>query len=216
MDLRMLSPVDRLLVADAPGWRHDVGSDLKAPPVQEILAERRWEAELASRYAAVMSPYPGERSPVQSAQLTLDDPVSGAMAITVERDGGTDTILSSPDGETRAAGPVSMQGRLGFVSTGSDGKVERAYLLDGTALECGEASLALPRGQTVLKVASTEDRTFHLAEDLPTDSDWTGSYVLAEDTGFEIESTTARSITVRDYPVVACDEVRILSSASVG
>ena len=215
MDLRMLSPVDRLVLVDAPGWRHDVGSDLKAPPVQQILAERRWEAELASRYAAVMSPYPGERSPVLSAQLVLDDPVSGAMAIAVERDGGTDMILSSPEGQVCEAGPVSMQGRLGFVSVKPDGKVERAYLLDGTSLICGETSLALPSGQTVLKVASTQDRTFHLAEDLPTDREWIGSTVLADDTGWEIESTTARSITVRDYPAVACDEVRILNSSGV-
>ena len=31
-------------------------------------------------------------------------------------------------------------------------------------------------------------------------------------TGFEIESATADSITVRDYPVIECDEVEVLYS----
>ena len=43
MDMIMLNPVDRLIVADAPGWRNNRGEALNAPPIQQILAERKDE-----------------------------------------------------------------------------------------------------------------------------------------------------------------------------
>ena len=89
MDLTLLNPVDRLLLADAPGWRSDTGDQLHAPPVQQILAERRGAADLSSRYAAVITPYV-EESPVRGARLLLDDPATGALGIAVERQGCTD------------------------------------------------------------------------------------------------------------------------------
>ncbi len=209
MDLTLLNPIDRLLVADAPGWRHDVGSDLHAPPVQQILAERTGGE---SRYAAVMAPYEGETSPIQSARLVLDDAGSGAMAVAVEREGCTDYILSSPDGAACQCGPVVMAGRFGFASVDAEGKTLRAYLLDGTELVCGEERLELSQGQTPLKVASVEGRTYHLAEDVPGDRALAGTYLLADETGYEIKSAAARTITVRDYPAVECDEVKLLNA----
>ncbi len=208
MDLTLLNPIDRLLVVDAPGWRHDVGSDLHAPPVQQVLAER---TDGDSRYAAVMAPYTGEASPIRSARLVLDS--ADAMAVAVEREGCTDYILSCPEGTTCECGPVTMTGRFGFVSVDAEEKALRSYLLDGTELRCGEERLALSEGQTPLKVASVEGRIYHLAEDAPVDRGLVGTYLLADETGYEIESATARSITVRDYPAVACDEVRLLNSS---
>jgi hypothetical protein len=148
---------------------------------------------------------------VKGARLLLDDVKTGAMALAVEREGHTDYLLSSPEGTRCDAGPVSLTGGLGFVSVDADGKVTRAYLLGGTKLTCGDVSLDAPAGVTRLKVRSVEDRTFNVAGDVPSDIE--GRYVLAGETGFEIESTTSASITVRDYPAIESEELRILNAA---
>ncbi len=209
MDLRLLSPIHRLLVVDAPGWRSDRGDQLNAPPVQQILAER---TDGDSRYVAVMAPYTDEMPPVRSARLLLDDADSGAMGVEVEREGCTDYILSSPDGSGCGCGPVAMTGRFGFVSVDSAGNLLRAYLLDGTELRCGKDGLTLSRGRTPLKVASVEGRTYHLEEDVPGEGGLVGTYLLTDETGYEIESTDAKSITVRDYPAVECKGITLLHS----
>ena len=41
-----------------------------------------------------------------------------------------------------------------------------------------------------------------------------GTWLLAADTGYEVESASERSITVRDYPAVPCGEVRLLGAAA--
>ena len=163
MDLTLLNPVDRLLLADAPGWRSDTGDQLHAPPVQQVLAERRGAADLSSRYAAVITPYV-EESPVRGARLLLDDPATGALGIAVERQGCTDYILSAPEGGAHDLGPVSIEGRFGFASVDGEGNPRRAFLLCGTTLQCGGRGLRLDQAQVPLEVASAQGRTFHLAE----------------------------------------------------
>ena len=212
MDLTLLNPVDRLLLADAPGWRSDTGEQLHAPPVQQVLAERRG-ADLSSRYAAVIAPHV-EESPVRGARLLLDDPASGALGIAVDREGCTDYILSAPDGGAHDLGPVSIEGRFGFASVDGEGNLRRAFLLCGTTLECGGRSLRLDRAQVPLEVASAAGRTFRLAEALPDPETLPGTWLLAADTGYEVESASERSITVRDYPAVPCGEIRLLGAAA--
>jgi len=212
MTLTLLNPIHRLLVADAPGWRSNVGSELHAPPVQEILAERRDESLTVSQFAAVMSPYTGGSSPVLSARLIVDDPDNGDMAVAVEREEGTDYLLSSPRGGARQYGPVVMAGRFGFVSVDPKGRLLRAYLLNGAELRFGDQKLALSWARMPLRVASVEGRTFSLKEDIPEDMPPVGAYLLAGGTGYEIESAAGRSITVRDYPALACEVVEVLNS----
>jgi hypothetical protein len=119
---------------------------------------------------------------------------------------------------------VSVAGEFAFVSMDTKTRATNGYLLNGTRLECGELRIAIEQPNTPLEVRSVDGRTFHLAEALPTGVGQPGAYLLApgalplaEDsprpwTGFEIESSTQTSITVRDYPVVPCDEIRVLSS----
>ena len=111
MDLTLLNPIHRLLLADAPGWRSDLGDQLNVPPVQQILAERKDDANTNSQYAAVIAPYT-DTSPVQSAHLILNDPDTSTMAVAVKRDGCTDYILSAPEGTTHDLGPISITGNL--------------------------------------------------------------------------------------------------------
>jgi hypothetical protein len=149
---------------------------------------------------------------VRAARLLVDDPESGAMAVAVELEGRTDYILSAPDDRTRRYGPITMSGRFGFVSVDDHGKCVRAYLLDGTELRCGDTVVSATRARTTVRVASVTDRTFHLAEKLADAGSLAGKYLLAGDTGYEIEAATETTITVRDYPAVPCDAVTILHS----
>jgi hypothetical protein len=216
LDWMLLSPADRLLVADAPGWRSDAGNELNAPPIQQILAERAGETDnTASQFAAVIAPYTGDVSPIRSARLIVSDPQTGAMGIEVKLNGRTDTIVSALDQESRDLGAVRLAGRFGFVAVGDDGRVERAFLLGGTRLSQGDTEIRLPAAEIVLKVASTADRTYHLAEALPNGFDAVGRYFLAGETGFEIESATRDTLVTRSYPAIDCPVVRILNSAAI-
>lgn len=216
LEARLLTVLSRLVIADAPGWRSAKGSDQHAAPIDQLFAERTDPREATSRFAAVLAPYTGERSPVRAARLILDDPASGAMAVAVELEGRTDYILSAPDDQVRRYGPITMAGRFGLVSVDPQGKCLRAYLLDGTELRCGDTVVSLPRPRTALRVASVADRTFRLAEKLEDGGKLVGQYLLAGDTGYEIESATETTITVRDYPAVSCDAVTLLRTGVKG
>ena len=215
MALVMLSDVDRLIVADAPGWRTDRGDQLHAPPIQQILAERNAKegGEAASQYAALMVPYTGDKCPVLSARLLANDLATGTIAVEVKLVDRTDIIISHLDQRERRHGPVLLRGHFGFASVGADGKVLQAYVLNGTRLRCGDAELAVAQPNTRLNITSVEGRTFRLAEPLPADRPSPGTYLLAAKTGYEIESATADSITVRDYPATPCKQITILNAA---
>jgi hypothetical protein len=225
--------VDRILIVDAPGWRHQrPPSEFEKPPIQQIMAENRAtnshnsDEVLATQYAAVIVPYQIAESPVVAARLLENDPDTGAIAVEVRFADRTDYIISTRDQQRRQYGPVSVAGQFAFVSVDGQGRAVQGYLLNGTSLECGKLGISLPEANTTLPVRSVSDRTFHLAEPLPPGLAASGSYLLAcgppgtyrnqeaprPQTGFEIESTTANSITVRDYPAIECDEVTLLNS----
>ncbi len=231
LDLRLLNGGDtigRIVIADAPGWRKgSPASELEKPPIQQILAENRADdddAALRTQYAAVIVPYQDDASPVLSARLLENDPETGVIAIEVQLAERTDYIISTRDQQQREYGPVSAAGQFALVSVDGEGRAVNGYLLAGTRLACGEMEIDLPAPSTTVGVRSVSDRMFHLSEPLPPDLATPGSYLLSsgptplsEDaprpqTGFEIESATADSITVRDYPPVDCDEVILLHS----
>ncbi len=231
LDLTMLNTsdtVERIIITDAPGWRHRLEAVEGRDAIQQILAENRAAHDgtvLASRYAAVIVPYTTEASPVMSAQLLENDEQTGAMAVEVQFEGRTDYIISAKDQQQRQYGAVTVAGEFAFVSVDDAGNVLRAYLLAGTHLQHGDTVVELPRATTTLRVDSVSDRTFNLAEALPEELAESAWYVLSEGpqpreegyprprTGFEIETTGADSITVREYPVVECDKVTILHAA---
>ncbi len=228
MLLNTLDSVDRIIIADAPGWRRGSSkSALDTAPIQQILAEKRADKPLTTQYAAVMVPYMTEKSPVVSARLLENDCRTGAMAVEVRFENRTDYIISTRDQQLRTYGPVTAAGQFALVSVDNQGRILQAYLLAGTELACGQTKITLADPQTTLRVASVSDRTFHLTEPLLTDTASGGTYLLANGptplrknlprprTGFEIEAATANSITVRDYPVFNCDEVTILHSKHV-
>ena len=212
LDLTLLNPIHRLLLVDAPGWRSDLGEELNAPPVQQILAERNGDEVRNSRYSAVISPYV-DRSPVLSSRLLLDDPDTGAMAVAVRREGCTDYILSAPEGGSHDVGPLSIVGHFAFASVNDGGSLLRAYLLRGTELRCNGHVLTLDKSEVSLDVARVTDSTYHLRNAVPDPDTLPGGYLLCGDTGYEIEDATEVSITVRDYPATECDSVTLLKAA---
>lgn len=217
--------VDRVIVADAPGWRKgSPASELEKPPIQQFLAEHRAadpEHGAATEYAAVIAAYESAPSPVVAAHRLAAES-GGAMAVEVQLDGRTDYIISAQDHHERQFGPVRVAGRFAFVSVDDQGRALEGYLLGGTRLTCGALDMRLPEPSTTLEVRSVSERTYHLAKPAPPGVAVPGSYLLAAgavplsdkaprpQTGFEIESATADSITVRDYPVVACEKIEVL------
>ena len=212
MDLILLTPPQRLLLADAPGWRSDEGEEMHAPPVQQILAERRGE-NLVSQFVAVMAPHEGNAAPVLSAELLVSDPITGACCVAVNRPGYTDYVAISTGGEKLSCKSLDFDGRFGFVSVESGKHPVRGYLLDGKSLSFDDWSLSRPSARTRVPVSTVTDRTFYLAEPLPAGAAIPGSYLLADPTGFVIESATRSSITTRDYPVQPVREVILLHQA---
>ena len=209
MDLHLLSEIDRLLLADTPGWRSCHGSQLNAPPIQQVLAERRARENATSHYAALMVPYRGENSPVQSARLLGYDQNSGALAIEVALENRTDYILSANDDSERNYGPIALAGRFAFLSVDAEGQPLQAYLLDGTKLSYLDNEWTLPRGRTQRSVASIDGQTLQLAQPLPDDLPRT-DFLLVGDTGYDIEAMEGDAIRVRDYPLDSGDTATLV------
>ena len=217
LDLMLLNVPDRIVLADAPGWRVGTPEELEKPLIRQIFAENSAEdgnETLASQYAAVIAPYKTESSPLLGARLLTDDSDTGVLAIEVKLSDRTDYIISTKDEKERQFGPVTAAAQFAFVSVNDQGI--QGYLLNGTVLSCGDLKISLTEASTTLKVQSVEESVFHLAEPLQNPHAVVGSYLLAGEspqTGFEIASATENAITVRDYPAIICDEVRILNSA---
>ncbi len=220
LDLTVLGESDRIIQADAPGWRSaDPLSEIEKPAVRKLMVERRaadHDTPLTSQFVAVLAASQEKDSPVIQASLLESDTDSGMVAIEVRLEGRTDYIISTRDRKERILGPVTVSGEFSVVSVDDDGGVMQAYLLNGTRCSCGDMTLESSEPNRNLEVISVEDRTFHLGEKLDRLPE-AGSYLLAGEiarTGFEIESATQRSITVRDYPAIECNAITILNSRS--
>ena len=202
----MLNPVTRFLVADAPGWRTSKGVDLNARPITQCIAERSHDKRAISRFVTIAVPYTGEKSPIKGARLVVTGTAESAgLGVIVEfRDGRKDYIISAPDRDRKDYGPISMAGTFGFVSLDEKGRTVQAMLADGTSLQGGDTVLTLPEPRSEFRVVSTEGRTYRLEKAIPAGLVQPGAYLLAGETGFEIESVKGAAITVRDYPALAC------------
>jgi hypothetical protein len=232
LDLMLLNgreTVDRIVITDAPGWRKASMEEFAKPSIQQILAEHRATDEkekLTTQYAAVIVPYKGGASPVQSARLLANEPSTGVVAIEVRFADRTDIVISTLDGESRDYGLVTAAGAFAFVSIDGNGNATQGYLLNGTRLACGKMDLRLEAGSTRLDVASVDGQTIRLTAPVPKGLGEPGTYLLVQGparrykehntphpvTGFEIEASDGSEITVRDYPVPDCREVILLNS----
>ncbi len=129
----MLSAADRLLVTDAPGWRTYKGTELHAPPIQQLLAERAGE-DLRSRFVAILAPHQAAAEPIDAKIVAEDDT---AVLVSVTTPGRRDLLAWSRDDAPHTLGPVQLTGRFGYLSLRADNAVRAAWLLAGTSLRYG-------------------------------------------------------------------------------
>ncbi|MCC7491274.1 MAG: heparinase II/III family protein [Fimbriimonadaceae bacterium] len=211
LELRLLSDADRLILADAPGWRSYKGDQLHAPPIQQILAERTG-TDLSSRFVALLTPYQGAGSPVRAARLLPGEPADeSAVALRIELADRTDLLVLAPDATPRRYGELTVAGRVGYLSLGPDGQPRAAWLLGGTALRYGAVQLSAPAAQTERAVRAVDGLAITLDAPLPPAAR-AGQYLLAGGTGFEIAALDGPRVTVRDYPPPAgLEQVSLLS-----
>jgi hypothetical protein len=110
---------------------------------------------------------------------------------------------------------VTVAGEFAFASVNDAGHCVQAYLLKGTRLICGDTEIVLPKPASKVAVTNISDQTFHLDKPLKSPANVRGAYLLVGQeprTGFEISEATEKTITVRDYPAIACDEATVLHS----
>ncbi|MHB9027775.1 MAG: heparinase II/III domain-containing protein [Candidatus Latescibacterota bacterium] len=207
---------DRFLVADAPGWRTSKGVDLNAKPITQCIIERSHATRAISQFVTLSVPYTGDKSPIAGAGLTVHgaSKATGLSVMVSFRDGRKDYIISSPDQTAKKYGPVSMTGAFGYISLDARGNVVHSLLADGTSLQHGNLDLRLPEPHSEFRVASAEGRTFHLEKPVLPGTVKPGAFLLAGETGYEIESVKGAEITVRDYPALACETIRVINTAS--
>lgn len=201
----MLTPTDRLLVTDAPGWRSYKGDQLHAPPIQQLLAERSGE-NLSSRFVSVLAPHQAAPEPL-TGQLLAEDET--AVLVEVVTPGRRDLLAWSRDDAPHALGPVRLTGRFGYVSLDEAGQVRASWLLAGTSLTYGDQTWTLPAARTKVAVTQRDGTSLTLAE--PVDAA-PGDYLLCAGTGFEAAKVAGPVLTVRDYPVPETAEVEVLHS----
>ncbi|NPV47136.1 MAG: hypothetical protein HPY69_09250 [Armatimonadetes bacterium] len=215
LTLLMAGTVDRVVVADAPGWRSNKGTELHAPPITQVLAERTGESEVSSLFTAVLSPSRTASAPVRAvSRLTPDTQerdadADDAVAVVVDLGDRRDYIISAPDDNPRTYGPVTLAGRFGYASVSKEGQLLRGYLLDGTELVCGETRLRLPVARVERRVQRVEGSVVELDAPVPEASALAGSYLITGDTGFEIEAIEGAQLRVRDYPFVGGETIVI-------
>ena len=212
MCLLALTSADQAVLADAPGWRSCKGAELNAAPIQQLFLERAaaGEGPLESLFVTVLVPY-RTTLPVRSAQL-LPTVSAGTVAVAVESTAGRDVLVLSPGGEACTVAGLTLQGRFGMVRLGA-GQPPALALIDGARLAFGEQELRAEPPAAAAAVTAVDGRTFILADELT--AAWRpGDYVLAGDTGYEIEAVSGRRLTVRDYPAGMCARVRLMPTAT--
>jgi len=203
MQCLMLTSADRLLVADAPGWRSYKGDQLHAPPIQQLLAERAGE-NLSSRFVTILAPHQESPEPIE-AKLVAED--ATAVLVEVTTPGRRDLLAWSRDDAPHTLGPVQLTGRFGYVSLDDAGEVRASWLLAGTSLKYAGQTWTLPAARTAVAIEQVEGMSLTLAEPVQANA---GGYLLCGGTGFEIATVDGRQVTVRDYPVPEIKQVEVL------
>jgi hypothetical protein len=219
LDLLLLTPVDRLVVADAPGWRSDRGSELHAPPVQQVFAERgdpaakKGAPPLRSRFAALLVPRTGT-SFVRKAAFQRGDANTGSWWIRVEHQNGIDFIVAAPGKTATTLGPVRTNAQLAVVRVNADGVVESMTMLAGTELAYGDAQLHLPAAETDFVIRKATGRELTVDPEAFREINPDGAYMLTGGTGFEVKSHKADTLIVRTYPVPNAGRAKLLHAVS--
>ena len=141
---------DRLTILRLPVAEEEVFAGVGMPPQKgnnppelRYLVSRRTGEELDSTFVSVLVPH-GELCPVRSARLLHVGEDSVALA--VEREGGTDIVVSilDPDATLALEPDIVFRGRFGLITLDADGAPLRAALFGGGELTAGGQGVRLP------------------------------------------------------------------------
>lgn len=209
--LTTLCEADRAVVADAPGWRSSKGTEMNAPPIQQLFLEREaaGDGPLESLFVTVLAPGRGANpaETIRRLPVTAGD----GVAVEVAHALGRDVLLFSFDDRGCSAGEVVLQGRAGLARYRGGEPVAMA-LLDGASLTAGARTLRAEGSADAVAVTGVEGCSFLLEHEPP--RGWSpGACLLAGDTGYEVAGVEGRRVSVRDYPAMPCDRVRLMPAA---
>jgi len=179
------------------------------PEELRYMLRTRFGENLETQFLSVIEPYNAE--PFIREVRALRNEIGsgeGAARAAVEvllADGRRDVILFAEDVADFEAGGVRMQGRVGLVRFGADGKAQTARLFEGTRLEGGGADVSLPQAAYSgrlerFDMSDVENTRLHLDSDLPAEG-VEGKYVIF--------ANSERSDA--SYPIVKREGVRTLN-----
>lgn len=126
-----------------------------APPTLQYLlarnavpADQPDRSDLASTYVTVSEPHRGDARVQQVRRLDAAQAVEHAVGLVVDRAGARDLIHSSPDPAAECTwdtgdAQLSAAGEFAVVTL-ADGELQRACLVNGTRLACGDFTLTSP------------------------------------------------------------------------
>jgi hypothetical protein len=189
----LAAPGTEVILAQGPAMRRE--------GMQTFLDVRREEPE--SVFVAVHEPYVG-KSRVRSVKLLpLERASEMAVAVQVELDGRTDTILSTLDEAGEVAGNgMTLRGRFGYVSTAGE-RTQTLYMADARSLRTGRASLASEAAYTgavtkTLRAAQGDALNAFVTEARLPEEDLAGRLLLTTDgdgstRGFLVKSVTRQA-----------------------
>jgi len=174
----LAAPGTEVILAQGPAMRRE--------GMQTFLDVRREGPE--SVFVAVHEPYVGQPR-IHSVKLLAPERSSPmAVVVQVERDGRTDTILSTLDEAGEVAGnSIGLRGRFGYVSTAGDG-TPTLYMADARSLKAGQASLASQAAytgtvRTTLRAPQEEALNAFVTEARLPEKDLAGRLLLTTDGG---------------------------------
>lgn len=116
-----------------------------APKTLQYVIGRNRGPDLLSKYVAVVEPHKGPATVTGAELLRSDHAPAEAVGLSVSRGGVADLIHSSLDAERLIAWgdaglPFAAQGEYALATVDADG-VQRACLINGTRLQCGDVAV---------------------------------------------------------------------------
>ena len=203
--LTMLSPVDEILVAEAPGQREfdDIGTRMEV-----IMARSRPPADLGATFVALLQPNADEESALQAKEICAGEGASRSVVVEISRPKATDLVIAN-----KSVDPIELDD-LGLVLDGlfalyrrnADGS--QALTLYATRRFSGpglEVEIATP--EFCGPVVEQTETAFQVDQDLP--QELVGEMVLLGGAAYRISGISGRWVEVADYPLVPATEYRI-------
>lgn len=121
----LCSPVNKIFVADAPGWREASGTSINVPPIQQIICENNGN-NLMSLFCTIIAPYSKENCPIASVSYEIINGDTQSVMLSIKYQDGEAAIvyLSNSQNQNRIENSI-FSGNLIFISIGKNNEVKK-------------------------------------------------------------------------------------------